>query len=100
MRLGRGIPAFIVDRIVLKLINNQVVRPEHFEVHEDKGGVRIRPEGLRKFLDEKVLTGAPDENDKTPGFRGIFFNRLAAILDMVTRGESYQSHLEITPNAA
>lgn len=87
----------VVDRLVLKLINNQIIQPAHFEVHEDKGGVRIRPEGLRKFLDayEKALTGPTEEAGNTPGFRSIFLNRLAAISDSVTRTESYQSHLEI-----
>ena len=92
----------VVDRVVLKLVNNRVVQPAHFEVHEDKGGVRIRPEGLRKFLDayEKVLTGSGDEGEQMPGFRSVFLNRLAAVLDAVVRGESYQSHLEMTPEAA
>jgi CRISPR-associated protein Cas1 len=87
----------VVDRLVLKLINEKIVQPDHFEVHEDKGGLRMKPEGLRRFVQhwEKVLTGSADQNDGVArGFRGVFLDRLAALLDSLVKESPYRTHLE------
>jgi len=85
-----------IDRLVLKLINTEVIRSTHFEVHEDKGGIRILPEGLRRFLAayEKTLTADAGELGMPAGLRLVFLNRLGVLIDSVAKGETYRSHLE------
>lgn len=88
----------VVDRLVLKLINEKVIQPDHFEVHEEKGGLRMKPEGLRRFVQrwEKALTGGAAENNGTAGgFRGVFLDRLGAFLDSLVKESPYLTHLEI-----
>ena len=87
----------MVDRLVLKLINQKIVQPDHFEVHEEKGGLRLKPEGLRRFVQhwEKGLIGSGSEGGGTPGgFRAVFFDRLGALLDSLTKEAPYRTHLE------
>lgn len=87
----------VVDRLVLKLINEKIVQPDHFEVHEEKGGLRMKPEGLRRFLQhwEKALTGGASENNGSAGgFRGVFLDRLGGLLDSLVKELPYRTHLE------
>jgi CRISPR-associated protein Cas1 len=87
----------VVDRLVLNLINQKIVQPDHFEAHEEKGGLRMKPEGLRRFVQhwEKILTGSSGENNGVAGgFRGVFLNRLGALLDSLVKESPYRSHLE------
>ena len=87
----------VVDRLVLKLINEKIIQPDHFEVHEDKGGLRMKPEGLRRFVQhwEKGLIGAGVPNDGVAGgFRGVFLDRLGTLLESLVKESPYRSHLE------
>jgi CRISPR-associated protein Cas1 len=87
----------VVDRLVLNLINQKIVQRDHFEVHEDKGGLRLKPEGLRRFVRqwEKTLTGSVDEgNGVAGGIRAVFLDRLGALLDSLVKESSYRTHLE------
>lgn len=87
-----------VDRLVLKLINNGVMKPDDFEDRGEKGGLRLATEGLRKFLRayEKTLLGSgePEDYGAAPGFRGIFLEQLARLLDSLTGGTPYRTWLE------
>ncbi len=87
----------VVDRLVLNLINQKIVQSDHFEAHEEKGGLRMKPEGLRRFVQhwEKALTGAAAENNGVAGgFRGVFLDRLGALLDSLVKEAPYRTHLE------
>jgi len=87
----------VVDRLVLNLINQKIIQPDHFEIHEEKGGLRMKPEGLRRFVQqwEKVLTGTAGENNGVAGgFRGVFLDRLGALLDSLVKESPYRTHLE------
>mgnify|MGYP001582866477 CR=1 FL=1 len=48
----------VVDRLTLRLINLRILEPDDFEPHEE-GGVRLRPEPLKRYLQEyeKALNG-------------------------------------------
>jgi len=84
----------------LNLINQKIVQPDHFEVHEEKGGLRLKPEGLRKFFQhwEKNLTGSEsvegEDNMVAGGYRAVFLNRLGALLDSLSNEVPYRTHLE------
>jgi len=87
----------VVDRMVLNLINRKIVQPDQFEVHREKGGLRLKPEALRRFIEqwEKTLTGSGGEDPAVPGgFRAVFFDRLGALLDSLVGEPPYRTHLE------
>jgi len=86
----------VVDRLVLKLINEKILQADHFEVHEEKSGLRMKPEGLRRFVQhwEKVLSGRAGSIGTAGGSRDIFLDRLGVLLDSLMRESPYRSHLE------
>jgi CRISPR-associated protein Cas1 len=77
----------IIDRIVLTLVNLKSIQAADFEVHAEKGGLRMKPDALRRFIAayEAALNG---------GWRESFLDRLGAILDALRDGVPYRSHLE------
>ncbi len=91
----------LVDRLVLKLINNGVIKASDFDSRNEKG-VRLAPDGLRKFIAayEKALLGVPgkkeEQEEQAPSpFRSIFLRQLARILDFVAARTPYLSWLEV-----
>ena len=40
----------VVDRFVLRVCNRRELRPEHFKVDEERGGVRLTRDGLKTFF--------------------------------------------------
>lgn len=87
----------VVDRLVLRLINHEVIKSGDFEDLGDRG-LRLTADGLRKFLRayERVLLGKEPAADDTPapGFRNIFLDQLGRFLDCLNASASYRSHLE------
>jgi CRISPR-associated protein Cas1 len=88
----------LVDRLVLKIINNGIIKVDDFEDREEKGGLRLSQDGLRKFLKayEKTLVGCRSKGDEeTPkGWRPVFLNQLGRLLDSLTGKEIYRTHME------
>jgi CRISP-associated protein Cas1 len=51
--------ALVVDSLVAYLINSKIFKPEDFTPPDERGGVYLHPEGLRRFLkhwEERLLT--------------------------------------------
>lgn len=88
----------LVDRLVLKIINNGIIKVDDFEDREEKGGLRLGQEGLRKYLKayEKTLVGCRSKEDaETPkGWRPVFLDQLGRLLDSLTGKEVYRTHIE------
>lgn len=86
-----------VDRLVLRLVNQKRILPDHFVELPERGGLRLSPEGLRRFLSsyEKALVGtAEPEPGETSGFRAKFIAQLVRLHDAITAGTPFRSHLE------
>jgi CRISP-associated protein Cas1 len=88
----------LVDRLVLKVINTGVIKAGDFDDREEKGGIRLRPEGVRKFLNayEKTLIGrgAKDDSEASKGWRPVFLKQLGRLLDSLAGKEAYRTHME------
>ncbi len=89
-----------VDRLVLKLINNGVIKQTDFDARNEKG-LRLAPDGLRKFIAayEKALIGVPAKNGEEEGveptaFRAIFLRQLARILDFLSARTPYKTWVD------
>jgi CRISPR-associated protein Cas1 len=90
----------IVDRLVLKLVNLSSIQASGFDQIEDKG-LRMKPETLRKFLAayEQTLAARRGKQEKQKDgarlpYRSIFLAQLAGLLDAITSGTPYQTHLQ------
>lgn len=91
----------LVDRLVLKLINTGTMKAEDFEYREEKGGLRLSPEALRKFLQayEKTLSGCRSKEQKEQqeapgGWRLTFLQQLGRLLDSLPGKAPYRSYME------
>jgi CRISPR-associated protein Cas1 len=88
----------IADRLVLKLINNGMIKAADFEDREEKGGLRLSAEGLRKFLkayERSMLGRRTNEDGIVPqGWRATFLKQLARLLDSLSGKDPYRSHVE------
>ncbi len=88
----------LIDRCVLRMINQKMIQADEFEDREEKGGLRMSQVALRRFLVqyEKMLVGAAQSEEDEPnvGFRSVFLKQLARLLDSLASGEPYRSHLE------
>jgi CRISPR-associated protein Cas1 len=111
----------VVDRLVLNLINRAVIKASDFENREEKGGIRLTQDGLRKFLRgyETGLIGLPtpaaappDTKTTAPpdaapcsapapavqslpnGFRPMFLSQLGRLLDALGKPGLYRPHFD------
>jgi CRISPR-associated protein Cas1 len=88
----------VIDRLVLRLINLKRIQGDDFAEDEAKGGLRMSPMAMRRFLAEyeSRLVGEPrnEAGGESSGFRGVFLRQLARILDSLATGEPYRSHQE------
>ena len=88
----------VVDKLVLNLINRRTIQAGDFDDREERGGLRLTPDALRKFLRayESVMRGAPNpSNGMMPsGVRALMLSQLAVLLDSLSGRVPYRSHLE------
>jgi CRISPR-associated protein Cas1 len=91
----------VIDRLVLRLINLKRIQPDDFVDREEKGGLRMSPAAMRRFLTdyETALVGEPraEAGGASAGFRAVFLRQLARLLDSLATGDPYRSHLEPEP---
>ena len=87
----------VIDRLVLRLVNLGVIKAADFEDRGERG-LRLSPDGLRKFLGayERTMNGggAVDEEPAAAGVRGVLLAQLARLLDFLNEGAPYRSWLE------
>jgi len=88
-----------IDRLVLNLVNLKVIKADDFEEPDERRGLRLRPDGLRKFLGayEEALfkgTSSPEDDTRTPGIRDLFLGQLARLLDALTKGAPYRAYVD------
>ena len=84
-----------------------MIKSDDFEKGEDRRGIRLSQDGLRKFLRayEEVMTRPQDEDEASvaAGMRGTFLAQLGQLLDAIAGRAPYLSHLEVpakvSPNA-
>ena len=90
----------LVDRLVLKLVNKGVMKVEDFDNLEERGGLRLKPDGLRKFLNayEKMMTGTRVGTKSPCGWRNVFLRQLALLLDAIVGKRSYCAHTDAEEN--
>jgi CRISPR-associated protein Cas1 len=88
----------MIDRFVLKLVNNGSIKVDDFEDRGDKGGLRLGPDGLRKFLRsyEKIMIGANSKEDAAAPqpWRYIFTQQLGRLLDALAGKTEYKTYIE------
>lgn len=90
----------VIDRLVISLINTQRIQASDFEEHTEKGGLRMKPNAIRTFIQsyESVLTrpaaAGSEEQESRPPYRETFLDRLGAIVDAINEGPAYRNHLE------
>lgn len=83
----------VVDRLVIRLINQRTIKVEDFEDADDRG-LRFSRDGLKKYVGayEKLVVGTGEED--RPGWRPVFLKQLGRLLDAIHGGPGYRSHLE------
>ena len=90
----------VIDRLVLTLINQQRIQAADFEEHAEKGGLRMKPNAIRTFIQSyeaaliRPAASGGEELDTRPPYRDIFLDRLGAVLDAISGGPAYRNHLE------
>lgn len=94
----------IVDRLVLTLVNKRMLKREDFEEGEDRRGIRLSMDGLRKFLTayDQAMQRPPDEDEASlaAGVRSVLFAQLGRLLDAIAGRAPYLTHLESPPAPA
>lgn len=81
---------FLVDALVLSVINRQLLAPDDFEPDEATGGIFVKPAARKKFYaayDQKMKTEV-NHHDQTMSYRRMFSHH-AALLARVIRDEEY-----------
>lgn len=89
----------IVDRMVLKMINCRAIEPSHFQ-EQEHAGIRLTPDGLKKFIEtyDKTMNGHEPERYPPQGAaRTLLLQQLGALYDSILRRETYVSHFETVP---
>ena len=88
----------LVDRLVLTLVNKGMVKREDFEDGEERRGIRLTSEGLRKFFAayERAMQRPPDEDEASvaAGVRSVLLAQLGRLLEAIAGRAPYRSHLE------
>ncbi len=83
----------LVDRLVLSLVNRQVLRKEHFE-GRDHGGVFLNDAGRPRFLDFYHRAVTAEFHDRASGeqtcFRRLLRRQAARMRQAVTEGTEYR----------
>lgn len=87
-----------IDRLVLNLVNQKTIKAGDFEDLDERRGLRLRPDGLRKYLaayEQALFQGTTSEDETaTPGIRDVFLGQLVRLLDALNTGAAYRAYLE------
>ena len=84
----------LCDRLVLRLVNTRVLRPEHFGCRPADGGVILLPDAFAAFLGayeeavESPRTGAPN------GFRRVFQEQADVLVRWIRGGPPFLPWME------
>ncbi len=94
-----------VDRLVLTLVNKGMIKATDFEEGEERRGIRMTADGLRKFFaayERTMLRAAEDEAapDAVAGLRAVLLAQLGRLLEAIAGRAPYRSHLEAPSQAA
>jgi CRISPR-associated protein Cas1 len=94
----------VVDRLVLTLVNKRTIGRQDFEEVDERRGIRLTREGLRKFLAayDRAMRRPPnaDDGSAVAGIRSVMLGQLARLLDAIAGRAPYRSHLEPPPRDA
>jgi CRISPR-associated protein Cas1 len=89
----------VVDRLVLTLLNKRTISRDDFEDGEERRGVRLTADGLRKFLSayELGMRRPPEDDDASAaaGLTSVLLAQLGRLLDALAGRAPYRSHLEL-----
>ena len=89
--------AQVVDRLVIALANQMIVRPEDFEPDEN-GGILMNSETCRNFIrhySERLDESASSETDGTTStFRNHIFSQSRAFVRSLRTGEPYRPFIQ------
>lgn len=87
----------VIDRLVLRLINQGTIKPADFEDRAEQG-LRLSADGLRKFLTayERAMNGAVEDDGRpaAAGLRSTLLAQLARLTDFILGKAAYRSWLE------
>ena len=89
----------LIDRLVLTLVNKGTITRADFEEAEEHRGIRMSPDGLRKYFTayERAMRRSPNDEDEAAavaGVRTVMLAQLGRLLDAIAGRAPYRTHLE------
>lgn len=84
----------LIDRLVLRLVNKQIIQPDDFYTDENDGGCYLQKESLNKFIHHYEQYVAPENVSYRPAahrfsYRKMFNEQAVRLKHAVENGEPY-----------
>ncbi len=91
--LAEEFRAPLVDRHVLWLVNKRILRPTDFLTDDIEGGVRLKPDALRKYLvlyEQRLRRGIPGREPGSRTWRQVLRSQVEQLVQAVRLAIAYQ----------